>query len=102
MHTVPSLSPRDVDGTLSALSPLFLSLPPYVGGKRLASSMLRRVLRREEKRVERGGDLSRRKARLPRPDPGARREAGPPAVKGARRVAGPPVANAAKSAPPFG
>ena len=102
MHTVPSLTPGCRWYALRSLS-LSLSLsPPYVGGKRLASSMLRRVLRREEKRVERGGDLSRRKARLPRPDPGARREAGPPAVKGARRVAGPPVANAAKSAPPFG
>jgi len=57
MHKVPSLSPRDADGTLSALSPLFLFLPPYAGGKRLASSMLRRVHRREEKRVERGGEL---------------------------------------------
>ena len=55
-----ALSPRDVDGTLSALSPLVLSLPPDVGGKRLASSMLRRVHRQEEKRVKRRGELSGR------------------------------------------
>jgi len=53
-------------------SPLSLSLslsPPYVGGKRLASSMLRRVHRREEKRVERGGDLSGREAQRLKPPP---------------------------------
>jgi len=46
----------------SPLSPSLSLSPPYVGGKRLASSMLRRVHRREEKRVERGGDLSGREA----------------------------------------
>jgi len=62
------------------------------------------------KRVEKGGELPGReaqrlnppKARLPWPEPGARREAGPPAAKGTRRVAGPEAAKAAKGAPPFG
>ena len=68
MHTVPSLTPGCRWYALRSLS-LFLS-PPYVGGKRLASSMLRRVLRREEKRVERGGELSGREAqRLKTPPP---------------------------------
>jgi len=53
-------------------SSLYLSLslsPPYVGGTWLARSMLRRVHRREKKRVERGGDLSGREAQRLNPPP---------------------------------
>jgi len=46
--------PASFIGTLSALSPLFLSLPPCAGGWRLASSMLRRANLREREKGREG------------------------------------------------
>jgi len=42
----------------SPLSPLFLSLPPYAGGWRLASGKLRRLRQRERKKGEKRGEAS--------------------------------------------